>query len=62
MNQEQRLLSAFRLRRPDRAPILGGWLAAPSHIISLTGCTEDEYWDDLFAGDWRLNGFWVPTA
>jgi hypothetical protein len=28
---------------------LGGWLAAPSHIQTLTGCTEDEYWSDPFA-------------
>jgi hypothetical protein len=27
---------------------MGGWLAAPSHIQTLTGCTEDEYWDDPF--------------
>ena len=46
--QAQRLTQAYNLKVPDRPPILGGWLAAPDHIQSLTGCTEDEYWDDPF--------------
>ncbi len=44
MNSKQRLLSAFDLIQPDRPPILGGWLAAPNHIQTLTGCSEDDYW------------------
>lgn len=27
---------------------MGGWLAAPNHIQTLAGCTEDEYWEDPF--------------
>jgi len=43
-----RLTKAFDLELPDRPPILGGWLAAPEHIQALTGCSEDQYWDDPF--------------
>lgn len=46
MDKKTRLTTAFDLRNPDRPPILGGWLAAPEHIIALTGCTVDEYWAD----------------
>ena len=46
MDKWTRLHTAFDLRQPDRPPILGGWLAAPGHIQTLTGCTEDEYWAD----------------
>ena len=46
MDKWTRLHSAFDLNYPDRPPILGGWLAAPGHIQTLTGCTEDEYWDN----------------
>ena len=28
---------------------MGGWLAAPNHVQTLTGCTEDEYYDDPFS-------------
>lgn len=48
MDQRERLLQAFDLQRPDRPPILGGWLSAPAHIQTLTGCTEDAYWSDPF--------------
>jgi hypothetical protein len=48
MNHTQRLVAAFDLRRPDRPPILGGWLAAPEHIQALTGCSDDDYWSDPF--------------
>jgi hypothetical protein len=48
MNHAERLAKAFALELPDRPPILGGWLAAPEHIQSLTGCSDDEYWDDPF--------------
>lgn len=46
MDKWTRLHEAFALRTPDRPPILGGWLAAPAHIMRLTGCTEDDYWAD----------------
>jgi hypothetical protein len=48
MNAHTRLATAFNLQTPDRPPILGGWLAAPEHIIALTGCTIDDYWADTF--------------
>lgn len=41
-----RLNAAFNLQKADRPPILGGWLAAPNHIIALSGCAEEEYWAD----------------
>ncbi len=47
MNQSIRLQTAFDLELPDRPPILGGWLSAPGHIRTLTGCSEDEYWSDV---------------
>ena len=48
MDQHTRLRTAFDLGQADRPPILGGWLAAPSYIQALTGCSEDAYWDNSF--------------
>jgi hypothetical protein len=48
MDQRTRLNLAFDLQQPDRPPILGGWLAAPEHIQTLAGCSDDEYWDNPF--------------
>jgi hypothetical protein len=48
MNNHQRIQQTIQLGRPDRAPILGGWLAAPGHIQALAGCTEDEYYADPY--------------
>ena len=48
MDKSKRLKTAFDLDYPDRPPIMGGWLAAPNHIQTLTGCSEDEYWSDPF--------------
>ncbi len=48
VDKKERLRKAFDLELPDRPPILGGVLAAPSHIQQLTGCSEDEYWTDPF--------------
>lgn len=48
MDKKARLATSFDLQRPDRPPILGGWLAAPNHIQALTGCPEDDYWSDPF--------------
>ncbi len=44
--RRERLARAFDLKKPDRPPILGGWLAAPEHVQALTGCTDEEYWAD----------------
>jgi len=41
-----RLEAAFRLERPDRPPILGGWLAAPAHVQAITGCSSADFWQD----------------
>ncbi len=46
MTSRERLEAAFSLHEPDRTPILGGWIACPQHIMTLTGATEDEYWAD----------------
>jgi hypothetical protein len=71
MNQKERLHAVFTLRKPDRTPIVGGWLAAPEHIMALTGASEDEYWADPFAvglqaervlGSDGVNGIFVPIA
>jgi hypothetical protein len=32
--------------KPDRTPILGGWLACPDHVCAIAGTTADEYWAD----------------
>ena len=46
MTKRERLGAALALDRPDRTPILGGWIACPEHIMALTGADEDEYWHD----------------
>ena len=48
MDKKERLTRTFGLELPDRPPILGGWLAAPEHIQTLTSCSDDEYWSDPF--------------
>ncbi|MBI2940033.1 MAG: hypothetical protein HYY04_06295 [Chloroflexi bacterium] len=48
MDKATRLTTTFDGRLPDRPPILGGWLAAPAHVQTLTGCTDDDYWADPF--------------
>jgi hypothetical protein len=48
MDKKTRMAKAFDLQQPDRPPILGGWLAAPNHIQTLAGCSDDDYWDDPF--------------
>lgn len=49
MDKKTRLETTFNLENPDQAPIMVGWLAAPNHIQTLTGCSEDEYWGDPFS-------------
>ncbi len=71
MDKKTRLAAALNLEQPDRPPILGGWLAAPDYIQTLTGCSEDAYWSDPF--HWGLEaervlgsdgviGIFVPVA
>jgi len=40
------LEAVFAGRAPDRTPILGGWVACPEHICTVTGATRAEYWAD----------------
>ena len=44
--EKKRLDAAFALKPVDRPPSLAGWISDPVKIFELTGCTEDEYWDD----------------
>lgn len=44
MDHRTRLSAAFRLRTPDRPPILGGWLRAPDTIREIVGCSEEAYY------------------
>lgn len=48
MQRLERLETTFRRELPDRPPILGGWLAAPEHIQAITGCSDEEYWQQPF--------------
>jgi hypothetical protein len=48
MDNKSRLQQTFALQKADRPPILGGWLAAPNHVQTLTGCSEDEYYDEPY--------------
>ena len=48
MDKKSRLKKAFALEKADRPPIMGGWLAAPATIQSLTGSSQEEYWADPF--------------
>lgn len=46
MTHRERLEVTFALGEPDRTSILGGWIAAPDHIMALTGSSAAEYWND----------------
>jgi hypothetical protein len=46
LSPRDRLETVFAGHTPDRTPILGGWIACPEHICTLTGATLDEYWQD----------------
>ena len=46
LTPRQRLDTVFAGGEPDRTPILGGWIACPEHICTLTGASPDEYWAD----------------
>ena len=48
VDSRTRVMTAFSLHKPDRPPILGGWLAAPNHVQALTGCSEQQYYDDPY--------------
>jgi hypothetical protein len=44
LSKRERLETVFAGGRPDRTPILGGWIACPRHICSLAGISEEQYW------------------
>lgn len=46
MTPRERLETLFAYGRPDRTPILGGWVACPEHICALTGTNLEQYWRD----------------
>jgi hypothetical protein len=46
MTSLERLEAVFALQKPDRTPILGGWIACPEHIMAIAGADEGEYWND----------------
>lgn len=46
MTRRERLEAVFAGERPDRTPILGGWIAAPAHIAALAELTLDQYWEE----------------
>jgi hypothetical protein len=46
MTPRQRLETLFDRQTPDRAPILGGWIACPEHICALAGVSLAQYWAD----------------
>ena len=40
----ERLETVFAGREADRTPILGGWIACPEHICTITDISLEEYW------------------
>ena len=42
----ERLETVFAGREADRTPILGGWIACPEHICTITDISLEEYWRD----------------
>ncbi len=40
----ERLDAVFAFQRPDRTPVLGGWIACPEHIMKIAGVDEETYW------------------
>lgn len=53
MSPRQRLETVFAGGKPDRTPILGGWIACPDHICTLAGIALEEYWKDPEAASIR---------
>ncbi|MBE3037494.1 MAG: hypothetical protein IMZ62_01585 [Chloroflexi bacterium] len=46
MEKKARLISVMNLQKPDRPPILGGWLSSPDAIQQICRISEGEYWQD----------------
>ena len=45
MTSRERLETVFTGGRPDRTPLLGGWIACPEHIAEVAGVTLEAYWE-----------------
>jgi len=70
MNNHERLQAAFDMRKTDRLPVMGGWLAWPAHVAALADKNEEDFWQDpesvSFAAYRRLEvdgliGLWIPA-
>ena len=69
MERKERVQLVLNGKEPDRLPVLGGWIANPAHICTLTGVSEEEYWErpqeisleayDRLGSD-GLTGLFVP--
>jgi len=46
MSRRERLEAVLAGRKPDRTPVLGGWIACPEHLARLAGVSLDDYWAD----------------
>lgn len=46
MTEKERIEAVIEGKKPDHTPIIGGWIACPEHICTLTGASIDEYWSD----------------
>jgi hypothetical protein len=46
MKPKERLDRVFAGQKADRTPILSGWIANVKHICTLTGMSEDQYWEN----------------
>ena len=46
MYKRQRLDTVFAGGRPDKPPVLGGWIAAPQLLLGITGLSKDDYRSD----------------
>jgi hypothetical protein len=46
MTHRERILTVLRFEKPDRVPLLGGWILGDRQHQAITGCTEEEYWRD----------------
>jgi len=40
------MLTTLRFERPDRVPILGGWLIGDAHCQAISGTSPEEFWAD----------------
>jgi hypothetical protein len=48
MTSVERLEAVFAGEKPDRTPILGGWIDCPDYICRIAGVSLDDYWNDPF--------------